>query len=247
MIRIRKMKNYFNAWADANGSHYKFTNIFISQGAVCQKHKELEEWNVNPLTIRLCLLQAAFKNLFDARLSIRQRTSNPGYKYDTIQTRSVSGATSSMFTVEPGYIGETFSSDIHDVYKNFYTFCSFFSASLDRLASEIHILYRIGSPDTIDWRKFKTKNGTNGALFSNLAQANSDLSDIIYKSDFSRIMEIRDAFEHGKKIDISSGDPNAGFDFTFKHNNVEDKIVELSHSQIMDLLKTCEEFYQKIK
>jgi hypothetical protein len=239
-------KKYFNHWADTNGSHYKFTEIFISQEAVCQKHKELEEWNVNPLTIRLCLLQEVFGKLFDARLKIRQKTSNPGYTYHQSQVAYVSGVTSSMVVTMPGYMGETFSLDLHEIYKNTYAFCSFFSAVLDRLAFEIHILYKIGNQDIIDWRKFKNKNGKNGDLFNDLVQKNKMLSDVIFKNDFSRILEVRDSFEHGKKMEISATSLNADFDFTIKCDGTENKVVEFFYVQIVNLLNLCENFYKSI-
>jgi hypothetical protein len=239
-------QKFFNYWAYAEGSNYNFKNIFVTQKEGCEKHESLEEWNVNPLTIRLCLLQEAFVNLFNARLNIRQKTSSPGYTYHPAQTMHVSGIASSMVVTTSGHIGETFPLPLHEIYKNFYAYCSFFSAVLDRMAYEIHILYKIGKPNIIDWRKFKDKNGKNGDLFKDLVRENKDLSTIIFNSNFSRILEIRDSFEHGKKIEISATLLNADFDFTIKYENVENNIVDFSYVQIINLLNMCEGFYKSI-
>lgn len=239
-------KKYFNHWADTEGPNYNFKNIFTAQQIVCEKYKYLENDNINPLTIRLCLLQQAFRNLFKERLNVRQKTSNPGYIYHDSETMSVSGVASSIVTVRKGYIGETFALNLHEVYKNLYAFCSFFSASLDRLAYELYILYSIGSPNKIDWRQLRTKNGDKGFLFNDLVQKNEKLSDVLLKEDFSRLLKIRDSLEHGKKIKISATSLGENFDFTIKCENSENEIVEFSHIQIMNLLNMCEEFYKSI-
>lgn len=240
----QKMKEqYYDHWAYAGGSHYNFKDLFTLQESVCRRIPALEYPGINPLTIRLCLLQESFRALFDLRIAIRQETSNPGRKYDETHIVSVSGARSSTIVPSLGCVGGTMPLKIHEVYKSFYAFSSFFCSTLDRLAYEIYIIYAIGEENTVDWRKFWRRDGKDGPLLQQLDTKNQKLAQVITEEDFSRMSGFRDAFEHGKNLEIGGSSLYANFDFVVKDSSEEVHIVEFCQDHLTRLLRVCEKAY----
>lgn len=230
-------EKYFDHWADAIGLHYNFKNIFVSQENLSKKVNGLEYAHINPLTIRLCLLQEPFKALFDMRLAVRQRTSNLGYAYHEAQNHVVSGVRSSLI-VNPVILSDPFYLNLHQVYKNFYALSSFFCSILDRLAYEVHLMNDVGG-DEISWREFRTNPG----LLKKITSKNQTLATVLATSNFSEMLKLRDSFEHGKHMEINATKLDSDFDFIIK-NGSEVRIVDFCQAQIIKLLQTCEEIYR---
>src|SRR3990172_1887672 len=139
-------ESYFYRWASANGSDYKFTEIFVYQEPLCLKYpQQFEPSGINVLTTRLCLAQEAFVALYKLQSGYRQRITENYKENET--GRDVSGMRAPSLIPRAGHIGEEVKIPLIEPHKNLYTFCSFMVSTLDRLAVEINLLYNLKIPE----------------------------------------------------------------------------------------------------
>lgn len=235
-------QNYFNDYADANGSHYNFRNFFIKQKDLCEIYQQLQPNGINNLTLRLCLLQHAFCELFKQTLEVRQKTRKDDYEFKaSFNNIATSGVVGVYGISKRGNIGENVNISLHNVHQHFYLFCTFAVGVLDRLAVEVKECYNLTdiSEHKIDWGYFFKEKEIKWKKINKCI-------DIIFmdsKNSFYLLRKMRNTLEHRNFFNIKPGEGGDGFDY-FTEENIP--LTDFTKKQLEEILILCNSTYDAI-
>lgn len=241
---------YFNDYASAEGGHYNFRGLFVRQGDLCARHPQLEPDGINNLTLRLCLTQHAFAKLFEQTLRMRQVTRDD-YEFLVPQIEGASTSGVARMIGRPrqelGNVGEQIDVELHNAHQYFYSFCTFASSVLDRLAVEIRDLYNLRSIEEkrIDWGfLFNTDERANTSWWNELS--NMHIRSVLNDSsnNFSQLRKYRNLLEHRTFVPIAPGLGGSEFDYLVDSST---RLTDFTKEQLTSLLLLCEKVYKAIE